>query len=74
MAEERVQRRLAGWRFLAAGYGLLGRQDQAQAAVKGLLRVAPHYTIELARTAATGVRDEDLERLLDGLRKAGVPE
>ena len=64
----------AGWRFLAAGYGSLGRQAEAQEACRGLLRVVPHYTIELARTSATGVREEDLERLLDGLRKAGVPE
>ena len=64
----------AGWRLLAAGYGLLGRQAEAQAAVKGLLRVVPHFTIELARTSTTGIQEKDLERLLDGLRKAGVPE
>jgi len=50
----------AGWRMLAAG--------------NGLLRVAPHMTIELSRTSTTGIRDKDLERLLDGLRKAGLPE
>ena len=45
-----------------------------QAAAKELLRVVPHFTIELARTATTGIREEDLPRLLDGLRKAGLPE
>lgn len=69
----------AGWRLLAAGYALLGRQAEARVALQGFLRVVPYYTIELdtielARTSTTGIRDEDLERLLDGLRKAGVPE
>lgn len=64
----------AGWRFLAAGYGLLGRQDQAGAAVQGMLRIYPGFTIESIRTASTGMPEADLERLLDGLRKAGLPE
>jgi TolB-like protein/Flp pilus assembly protein TadD len=64
----------AGWRMLAVGYGLLGRQGEAQAAVKELLRVVPHMTISLSRTSTTGIQDKDLERLLDGLRKAGLPE
>ncbi len=64
----------SGWRMLAAGNGLLGRQAEAQAAVKGLLRVVPHFSIELARTSIPGIQDMDLERLLEGLRKAGLPE
>ncbi len=64
----------AGWRILAAGYGLLGRQGEAKVALQGLLRVVPHFTIELVRNSAAGIQDKDLERLLDGLRRAGVPE
>ena len=64
----------AGWRFLAAGYGILGQQAQAQAAAQGLLRIVPHFTIDLARTSTTGIQQKDLERLLEGLRKAGLPE
>ena len=64
----------AGWRFLAGGLGLLGKLDLARDAAAGLLRVVPHYTIELARTATTGIQNKDLDRLLDGLRKAGLPE
>lgn len=64
----------SGWRMLAAGHGLLGRHAEAQAAVKGLLRVVPHFTIKLAKTAMVGIKDQDLVRLLDGLRKAGLPE
>ncbi len=52
----------------------MGRQAEAQVAVKGLLRVVPHFTIELARTSMTSIQDKDLERHLDGLRKAGLPE
>ena len=64
----------AGWRFLTAGYGLLDRPEAARKALRGLLRVVPHYTLELARSSTTGIRDEDLDRLLNGLRKAGLPE
>ena len=64
----------AGWRMLAAGCGLLDRRAQAEQAVRGLQRVVPHFTLELAKTSTTGIRDDDLERLVDGLRRAGVPE
>ncbi len=46
----------------------------ARDAAAGLLRVVPHFTIELARTSTTGIQDKDLVRMLDGLRKAGLPE
>jgi TolB-like protein/Tfp pilus assembly protein PilF len=62
-----------GWRMLAAGNGLLGRKTEAEAAVKGLLRVVPHMNLELCRASVTGIREQDLERLLEGLRKAGLP-
>ncbi len=64
----------AGWRLLATGYGLLQRPAEAKGAGRGLLRVVPHFTIELAEKSTTGLQDKDLERLLDGLRKAGIPE
>ncbi len=64
----------AGWRWLAAGYGILGQQEKAQAAAQGLLRIIPHYTLQMTRAAMVGVREEDMERLVDGLRKAGLPE
>ena len=64
----------AGWRLLAAGCGLLGQQAKAEEACRGLLRVVPHYTLALAESSTTGIRREDLDRLLEGLRKAGVPE
>ena len=52
----------------------MGRQAEAKVALQGLLRVVPHFTIELVRTSAAGIQDKDLERLIDGLRKAGLPE
>ncbi len=64
----------AGWRWLAIGYGILGQQDKAQAAAQGLLRIIPHYTLQMTRAAMVGVREQDMERLLDGLRIAGLPE
>jgi adenylate cyclase len=64
----------SGWRWLAAGCAYLDRIDEAREAVGQLLRLVPHYTIKLARTSTPGVQLDDQERLVDGLRKAGLPE
>ncbi len=47
-----------GWRLLAAGYGLLGRQAQAQAAAKELLRVVPLSAQTAALKEAKSLLDE----------------
>jgi adenylate cyclase len=59
------------WRLAAASNGLLGRKEQAQKAVAGLLQLDP--TLRLANLKDR-VRAGDLARLEEGLRKAGVPE
>lgn len=65
-----------GYVFLAAAYGHLGRIPEARAAIakadagfEGWART----TVLMASQTAYRER-ADLERLLDGLRKAGVPE
>jgi hypothetical protein len=64
---------------LAAGVAQLGRLDEARSAVKAGLALDPTFSISRARAART-VRTDDstylaqLESVLDGLRKAGVPE
>jgi tetratricopeptide (TPR) repeat protein len=63
------------WRLAAASNGLLGRKEQAQKAVSGLLQLDP--TLRLANLkdrAMSFRRPGDLARLEEGLRKAGVPE
>jgi len=65
-----------GWRYLVASLAHLGRMEEAGAAKDQLLRVLPHESLGLVRTIlAVPSRNSDyMERLVDGLRKAGVPE
>ena len=63
-----------GWRHLAVGTAHLGHLDAARTAIDELLRLVPHESIGRARTTVPLTRAEDLERFLDGLRKAGLPE
>ena len=60
----------------AAAFGQLGKVAEAQAALAELRALTPDATA----TAAVGrlrhvfLKQEDLDRLVDGLRKAGLPE
>ena len=64
---------------LAAALAQLGRLDEARSAVKAGLALNPTYTISRARAAWTAMSGEptylaQTERILEGMRKAGVPE
>ena len=64
---------------LAAALARLGRIDEAQSAVKAGLALNPTYTISRARALRMAWSDDptylaQLEPILEGLRKAGVPE
>ena len=63
--------------YMAAGLAHLGRLAEAQAEVKAGLSLAPNYSI--ARFVSMAESDnptylKQRERILEGLRKAGVPE
>ena len=66
--------------FLTAAYGLQGRVDEARTALAAYLRTGtPTHTIALVRgravsTSTHPVYVAQLERLYQGLRKAGMPE
>jgi adenylate cyclase len=61
--------------WLAANLAQLGRLDEARAEAAEVLRIDPKYTIDgTQRRLALNKRPEDTEHLLDGLRKAGLPE
>ena len=65
--------------LLAAALAQLGRLDEAHSAVKAGLALNPAYTISRARAAWTAMSDDptylaQLEPILEGMRKAGVPE
>lgn len=63
-----------GHAFLAATYAQLGQLEDARAEAAEVLRVNPNYTIGKQRQVSVMKRADDLEHLVDGLRKAGLPE
>ena len=65
--------------ILAAALAQLGRLDEARSAVKAGLALNPAFTISRFRALWTAISDDptylaQLEPILDGLRKAGMPE
>lgn len=64
-----------GHAFLAATYAQLGRLEDARVEAAEVLRVNPKYSIrETQKRVSFFKRSEDMEHLVDGLRKAGLPE
>jgi adenylate cyclase len=64
-----------GHAFLAATYAQVGRLDDARTEAAEVLRVNPKYSIgETQKRVSFFKRAEDMEHLVDGLRKAGLPE
>jgi hypothetical protein len=64
---------------LAAALAQLGRLDGARSAVKSGLMLDPNYSIARARAFWTAENNNQTylaqtERILEGLRKAGLPE
>jgi tetratricopeptide (TPR) repeat protein len=63
---------------LSAALAQLGRPDEARSAVKAALALDPNFSV--SRAAARKARSDDptylaqLESILEGLRKAGLPE
>ena len=64
---------------LAAALAQLNRLDEARNAVKAGLALNPTFTVSRARSTWTSIWDDPtylttLETILEGLRKAGMPE
>lgn len=60
--------------FLASSLAHLGNKAGARAALKKLLVQFPGYTVTRHRSNTLLRRPEDVEKLLEGLRLAGLPE
>lgn len=60
--------------FLAATYAHMGRSNEARAQVEELLRIEPGCAIRNVAEMRYFQLAEDAAHMLDGLRKAGVPE
>jgi adenylate cyclase len=59
---------------LTVVYAASGRLEAAQAEMSAYLNINPALTIELVRTIVPFAKEGDLERYLDLLRQAGLPE
>ena len=61
-------------RWLAAIFGQLGRNDEAQAEVAEIVRLSPGASVQRWRHRVPYKDRAILEQFIDGLRKAGLPE
>ncbi len=61
--------------WLAVIYSVLGRDDEARAKVKQMMRINPTFCVEEWRKAFTPWKNrKEVERIMDIARKAGIPE
>ncbi len=60
--------------LLAATYAHLGRIEDAEWEAGELLTLLPDFTISAERARAPYKREEDLDRYIEGLHEAGLPE
>jgi tetratricopeptide (TPR) repeat protein len=61
-------------RLLAASSALSGRTEEAEKIMQQLLQLNPTLRISHLKDVYPFRRPEDLANLIDGLRKAGLPE
>ena len=67
------------WTDLASAYAWRGQKAEAAAAVAELLKVRPGFTVEQLARDGSGYSDhptfrKEFERIVEGARKAGLPE
>ena len=62
------------YRWLAAAYGQLGREQDAQAAAAAYLKLTPDFSIARHLEMLHFRHTEDRDHYAEGLRKAGLPE
>jgi tetratricopeptide (TPR) repeat protein len=60
--------------WLAASYGQMGLIEEAREAWQEALRVNPDFSLEHRRKVLPYKNPEDFEKVIDGLRKAGLAE
>ena len=59
---------------LAATYSLAGRDEEARAEVSEVLRIQPKITLESLAKRVAYKNKADIDRIINALRKAGLPE
>ena len=73
-AIERAPKITPAYLHSACAYVELGRLDDARDAVQTVLEITPQFTLKGGAKKYPYRTDEDRNRFLDNLRKAGVPE
>ena len=58
----------------AASYSSLNRTEEASKAVQEILRTHPHFTVERHSNIVPFRNQEELDKYINALRKAGLPE
>ena len=58
----------------ALSYHFLGREELARAAVKEIRNLNPDYSIKFYKKSSPYKNQAELERNVEALRKAGLPE
>ncbi len=59
---------------LAGSYAQLGRKEEARRYVDELLRLIPRYTLRALRKNPVFVHPELIDKLVESMRLAGLPE
>jgi adenylate cyclase len=59
---------------LASTYSLMGREEEARAAAKEALLLTPKFSLEAASKGMPYKNTEKRDRIVNALRKAGIPE
>jgi TolB-like protein/cytochrome c-type biogenesis protein CcmH/NrfG len=62
------------WLYLTFSLGNLDRLDEAKAAADHVMRLSPQTNLRILRDALPSKRPEEMDRRIEGLRKAGIPE
>ena len=60
--------------WLAIGYSMLGRMEEARYHVTELLKFDPNWSLEMVQQVYSYRNQADMDRHLDASRKAGLPE
>jgi adenylate cyclase len=71
---ERIPKYVHPYELLAWAYAELDRLDDAREAIKTVLKIKPNFTVQEAARIMPYRLDEDSNRFLDAMRKAGLPE
>ena len=59
---------------LAGSYAYLGREAEAKRYINELLRLIPRYSLRALRKNPMFVQPEHIDKLVEGMRLAGLPE